>query len=438
MTPGLGVILLLAGGLGFDEAPRFEPLLPDQMPVFSRFGIYDEDTLRERLDRTSHTQGQAWVLSWVGDSPREIAVYRALLAAHPENTQYRSALIDALSHTAAWEQAIEVIEAGRGRAIVNPEARAPQVGEGYLDRELCYVLWSQGRLEEAKAPCRAGTALGKSAFAWRTRAWVLLGLGDDSEALTAAETAVELAPDASYGQHVLGVARFAVGDLEGARAAWTEALRLWSSYNEPWWALHMENPTVERLVTGQRQHLFQERAKDLAECGHYYLEMELPEYAKGCLAAADHQWPGISDAVRVHHLGISDPKAALELAMASLEDDRHPFVLANGGWAAYLSDAVPLARTLLEESLESDPEGDVTNMRLATVCEALGDTACVEQAEARGPVVTDEMVTNAVTRFGLMILPLLVAYLVLRPRVLRWLERRAAAKGDTVSPPTEH
>lgn len=428
LRPSMLVALLLVVALSSCH-PRAadDPIIGKRMHVFERFGITTQAGLRRALIPARTTVNYAWLVSWLNDYPMQAKVRRALLARDPNDLQSVMGLERALSVMGRVDEAVQLLQAARARHLQIRHVRGNQYGKWSVDQALCYLLRVQGHLHQAEDACNRAMAAGDhSTHVYGYYAAALVLDGDGPAALGQAQKAVAAKDADGWSHWILGVTLQAVHMPAKAHAAYKEALRMRPQFDTAWRALH-EHHTAAELIVLHRRELVDGNALDLGFCAQYYLELHLPQAAKRCLDAAEGAEPGSSLWVPVIYLGETDPAAAWAKAQVDLKKSRNYELLDSAGWVAYLSGHVDRARSLLDAAVTASPVDMLSNLRLATVCEAQGDEACKEKALAVAVKPTAHDVTSAVVKFLLLLIPILAAYVVIRGVVVRRLRSKAGA-----------
>jgi tetratricopeptide (TPR) repeat protein len=119
-----------------------------------------------------------------------------------------------------------------------------------------------------------------------------------------------------------GAAQSALGNASEARGAWDKSLEYWIGFTASARALSGEDTTLEQFLKAEESVSARFTGHNLAMCGHYYLELEMPERAKTCLEEAERIYPGRGEQERIAHLAESDAAGALQLGEELLAQRR--------------------------------------------------------------------------------------------------------------------
>jgi hypothetical protein len=124
----------------------------------------------------------------------------------------------------------------------------------------------------------------------------------------------------------------------------------------------------------------EETAANLALCGHYYLDLLLPDRSEACFARAESLRPGSTTAERLIHQAEVDPKAALRATQTLPHKGRRPDVLYAIAFAHERAGNPTEALRWLDESLQAAPAGHPGARELLTrICKERSLSDCLEQ-----------------------------------------------------------
>ncbi len=430
MTPALALLLLASITSAAPPPEGMKPAIDKRLPVFERFGIHTKAELERALREGSvdrDGRSYAWKLSWMKDAPGGLDAWSAIAAADPDDLEavhqeavmlYRLGMLDA---------ALEKLDAAVLRPLTVRDDRGTPVKPGDVHAMACSLREKKGEFDRARTGCERALELGTTGGgAHRSLARIELREGNASAALDHARRATEASPEVESGWWLLGLAMSATGDRAGAEQSWRKALELEPSYTPAILALEGSR-TVPELLQAELQDHHRDLADELSKCGHYYLDLGFPTRADECLAAADRLVPDRALSVRAAHRAETDLKGAIAESDAWLAGSRPDSLLITAAWLHHLDGNSTVARAYLEEALRLQPGNYMGHVNLGHVCHALGDEDCADRHfELAHGAPGGADYAQASVRFVLMLLPLAVAYLALRPRVVRMLERRKA------------
>ncbi|NVJ20044.1 hypothetical protein HUW62_02165 [Myxococcus sp. AM011] len=122
----------------------------------------------------------------------------------------------------------------------------------------------------------------------------------------------------------------------------------------------------------------EQSAASLALCGHYYLDLKMPERAEACFSRSREVNPIHATVERLDHEAESAPARAFEKLQAEVRKERHPGLLRV--MAAYHARAGRSQEALrwLDESLRMNPSQERGMLLLEQVCASLGDKECLK------------------------------------------------------------
>lgn len=423
-----------ASGVAEERPARPEPpALDEVMPNFRRFGIDDPHQLRTALlarwprGGPEISRSHGWMLGWLWDAPGALPVWAALLQEDPDDLEAVHESASVRMRLGQLEEAEAILKGAEGRALVLRDQRAVNYVPADIEALWCLLHRKTYAPEKALPHCRraaeAGLDTGRTGLArvHLMRAEPDLALGQLA-AVQEERIGKLLAMQVEF---LRGVAHQQLGREDEARAAWERSLERMPAFFAADRAVVGTNGTVMEHLKAEEQWFRQRDATNLAHCGHYYLDLELPERAEPCFAAADAIERGHAMQERIAHLAETDPAQALLLAEQALAAERNPFVLTAAGWLQHRVGHSELGRQYLEEVLERDPRNDQANINLATLCLDVGDTACADEHFARTGRSSND-VRDAVLKFVALLVPLGLVYVAVR----RWIlsrSRRAAA-----------
>jgi len=399
---------------------KVEPLIDGKMWGLERFGISSKQELREVLlqRETWGPRNYMWIATWLNDFPTQLEIGLELMQRDPSDLEAYAVVANAYLTLKEYQKAIEILDQAAEHKLVVRDFRSNYNAPWVIDDLRAQALIKLERYEEVvEAEKKVGDQDGARGHRFAARA--LLRLKRYDEALAEARTSVALAPKDAYSHWMLALAQTALLQIGEAQRSIDFAAELNPNFRAAYFAQQHRDASLNLLMLWTERDFYQITEYWLPRCGHYYLDLDLPTQAERCFEAAEKIVPDSSLHMKVLHQAESDPAAALRMAEGFLANSRQPDLLTAAGWVAFLSGDPVKARSLIEEGIQANPVGAISNLRLGTVCEALGDSACAKKAFALTIQPTSEDVGNAVIKFLLLLLPILLVYLLVRGLVVR-------------------
>jgi tetratricopeptide (TPR) repeat protein len=125
-------------------------------------------------------------------------------------------------------------------------------------------------------------------------------------------------------------------------------------------------------------------ASSLAECGHVYLELNVPERAERCFALSEGLAHGPAEAQRALHLSETDAPAALLALQPVLKTSIHADVLVAMAFIQHRLGKDAEALPWIERALDVSPGHNGAYAALLDVCGKLGDAGCAATRQRLG------------------------------------------------------
>ena len=341
--------IFLDGGFVQPRDPKidnWEPTWPedfDSQPLDSwvieslkrGWDISNRDELRralaEPIDVTNRSQ--AWLLGHLYDRVSEEAIWKGVLADHPNDLEAASWLVfhePTLNGPQAVLDVLDNLDVSKFKLIDDrggAEYRASQI-EGVR----CAALIEVGRAADAETACRHAFAMdGYSGM--RTLAYALWERGDLPGAVAQARKVL------ADPKHHSDGAYFTLAGVLLASGKRDEALRIWAEgrKNFPYaWNLRPELPEkAPTPIEWMKQDTVWGReyaARELAWCGHIYLDFGMRERSEACFAASEKLDPVPAQAQRLVHAGELESPDAEKNALAAADANPHAMLLAAAAW----------------------------------------------------------------------------------------------------------
>jgi tetratricopeptide (TPR) repeat protein len=357
------------------KTPFIDELLPK---LAGRFGIRTAAELRAELaaiSPTSPNRGDAWLVSWVGDLPAEIDVWRHLVQEDPTDLEATVELIRHLQDLGDLEGALKIAEAAPIEKLRLVDTRGPDdIQPHSVLARRCTLLWQLGREQAARDTCAQAIAAGNHIGAHLTLARMDFVHGKLTEALSEVDAVFpwamggdRMAAHALRGAILLGLKR----DFEADQQL-TIVVQHLPGDTETWQGLHGKVLTGAEWEASKKVGWQRDTGRSLAKCGHIFLELGLAERAAHCFAEADRLSPGLADAERLAHQAESDPEAALKEARQLVAGNKSvaPTVLSELAKLELDSGHEDLAEHAAVQALDADPGLVRARKLLETICAA--------------------------------------------------------------------
>ncbi|QRK04889.1 hypothetical protein JQX13_32320 [Archangium violaceum] len=350
-----------------------ERVLPELGP---RFGIHSMQELREAVEEPlSADRGSVWLLSWLKDYPSQLPLLTQMVRESPDDLEAVVNLSNIQILFGDQRGALRTLDAVSLDTVTLKDSRGNVKGASALFSMRCRALLHLRKLKEAEAACRTALEHGSKKNGPETLALVLYLRGKDAEALRFIRASLADSQKNPAGHFLHGLLLRSLGKPEEAAEAWKAA------------ADYGLTPTVEARrkrsredwVRAMEAYQRKQTAEELAFCGHYYLDLELPKRAEACFARAESLHPGLAAAERLIHQAESDPEAALRATKALLREKRTPALLYVMAFGFQRVKQPTLALGWLDESLRGDPGQPGARELLTRICKQLSQPDCLEQ-----------------------------------------------------------
>jgi tetratricopeptide (TPR) repeat protein len=369
-----------------DEPPRrvkpysFDQPTPDVNHVVDRlrdkFGIENATELRQALLEPEPSRSHAWVLEHVGDSPELIREWEALLEEDPDDLEAIFFRAQEQAAVGDLDGAIATLaHASPDRARVRDlRAFGGMILPSSILSYQCAFLFKQRKLEEARARCNDGIAAGSSTVSNAYLARIALWQGDLESAETFARRAAEHGNSREW--TLLGIVLTRQGRPDEARL-W---LRKAAAAHPPVW---IATQLLKGVTKRARDWLVDEETVDrqgaasaLAECGHIYLELDVPERSERCFRISENLMYGPSEAQRAAHLSETDAGQALIALEQVLKASHNPDVLVAKALVEHRLGKDAESLIWIGRALELLPGHSGAQYLLKDICGKLGDAGC--------------------------------------------------------------
>jgi tetratricopeptide (TPR) repeat protein len=350
-----------------------ERVLPD---LGSRFGIHSVEELRESLEGPlSVDRSTSWLVTWLKDYPSQLSIMEQMLRRSPDDLEAAVDLSKSRFELGDLEGALQVLDAVALDSVSLKDTRSGVTGTSALFTVRCRVLLQQRKVKEAEEACRTSIERGSKKNGPHALALVLYLQGRDAEAVAFARSSLANTPQNPPVQFLYGLILQSLGEQDMAVKAWKAA----ADYGLTSTVESKRKRSREDWLRAIEAYEREQVAADLALCGHYYLDLRLPERSEACFARSESLRPGPAAAERLIHQAESDPRAALKAARALLRKGRHPALLHAIAFAHQRAGNPKEALRWLDESLAGDSGRPGARELLTRVCKELAQPRCLEQ-----------------------------------------------------------
>ena len=361
-----------------------KPYVDRLIPVLSRlYGIRSRDDLRAALDvpAAGRPRNDAWLASWIGDTPRCLEIFAALRQRDPSDGEAVLQAAIEESRLGKDEQALRELEQAAHRNLRQVDPRGSRFSAGDLLSQICRLQRGLGLLERARSSCQAAIDAGAQAAGSRSLSRVLLALGAADSALQRAEDALRANPTASA-WYAKAISLEALGHRPEAIEAFKAALRADPHYTPAQWALDTPSATSAARLQLDLGFQIANDAEWTGRCGHIYLELQMPDRARRCFEESERIGGGLGDAERIYHLAETQPSAALDRTEAIPPGQRHRLLWWLIAAIHHQQGRDAAARAALERTLDKDPRYAKAHKLYVEVCRALHDEPCAQHHAA--------------------------------------------------------
>jgi len=345
------------------------------------FGITTVDELRAVLLDPTPSRYQAWVLERLDDFPELARVWGVLLQEDPDDLEAVHFRAEQQAAMGDLDGALLTLARANPATVRVREMRAlgGLLVPSTIRSHQCIYLFNQRNLDEAEARCKEGLALGSHVNSNAYLARIALWRGDLESAETFARASA----------------------FNGNAREWTLVGIVLSLQGRPHeaqeWArkapsVHSAIQLLHGVTKPARQWLLDEEALDrdsnaslLAECGHRYLELNIPTRAERCFAISEGLAYGPAEAQRALHLAETDAPAALRALEPVLKTSTHADVLVAMAFIQHRLGKDAEALPYIERALKAWPGHDGAYVAFRDVCATLGDAGCAAAQERLFP-----------------------------------------------------
>ncbi len=350
-----------------------ERVLPE---LGSRFGIHSTQALREAVEGPlSADRGSVWLLSWLKDYPSQLPLLTQMVRESPDDLEAVVNLGNLQILFGDLKGALRTLDAASLDTATVKDSRGNVKGTSALFSMRCRALLQQRKLKEAEAACRTALERGSKKNGPENLALVLYLRGQDAEALRFIRASIAEPQKSPAGHFLHGLILRSLGKPEEAAEAWKAA----ADYGLTPTVDAQRKRSREDWVRAMEAYQRKQTAEELALCGHYYLDLELPEQSEACFARAESLQPGPAATERLLHQAESDPVAVLQATDALLRKERNPALLYVMAFGYQRVKQPALALPWLDESLRGDPGQPGARELLTRICKQLSQPDCLER-----------------------------------------------------------
>ncbi|MFY0562679.1 hypothetical protein ACN28E_02450 [Archangium lansingense] len=350
-----------------------ERVLPE---LGSRFGTHSLQELREAVEGPlSADRGSVWLLSWLKDYPSQLPLLMQRVRESPDDLDAVVNLTNIQILFGDLKGALRTLDAVSLDTVTLQDSRGNVMGRSALFSMRCRALIQQRKLKEAEAACRTAVERGSKKNGPEFLALVLYLRGQDAEALRFIRASLAEPQKSPAGHFLHGLILRSLGKPEEAAEAWKAA----ADYGLTPTVEARRKRSREEWVRAMEAYQRKQTAEDLAWCGHYYLDLELPERAEVCFARAESLQRGPVAIERLIHQAESEPVEVLRATEARVRKDRDPALLYVMAFGFERVKQPALALGWLDESLRGDPGHAGARELLTRICKQLSKPDCLEQ-----------------------------------------------------------
>lgn len=294
--------------------------LIEESGLGDKFGTGSAAELRARISGpVTDDRSLAWLLGSIPDPLREKAVWALLAKKHPNDLEVILSLATSQAMLGEREQALKTLRAADPKKAELVDARGAAVSPSAIFTLQCRILLRQNKLSEANAACARAIALGSKRYGPIAFAEVLYLQGKYEAALAQVENSLGVDERSQRAFIVAALINQKLGRSEAAKAQFDGSFGLSV-------ALHasLDDQRTPAQWLALLDHFEDVRvAYSLAQCGHHYLDLELPKLSEACFAASEKIDPFPAKVTRLEHQAEADPSAALKAApvLLSRSDD---------------------------------------------------------------------------------------------------------------------
>lgn len=342
-----------------------------------KFGVANPQELKQRMQEPlTADRSQAWLLSNLADGLRAKEVWALLVKKNPNDLE---AIVDVAEYQrqlGQFDQALKTLRAADPTKVELLDTRGGTGSPSKLFSMQCRILLRQKKLAEATVACNRAIELGSTMNGPIALAEILYLQGKYDDALPHLDKALELDVRNQRGWLLAALINQQLGRTEEAKARFDGSYGLSVALN----ASLDDKRTGAQWMALVDEWEDRNTAYEFAECGHNYLDLELPKLSQACFAASEKINPFAAKVMRLEHQAETDPAAALKAAdalLAKSRDARLLFVVARThAHAGVPHDGIPA----LKEALYKIAPWELPDELVRTVCVDEPLAACMKLA----------------------------------------------------------
>jgi tetratricopeptide (TPR) repeat protein len=325
------------------------------------------------------------LLSFVTDDPTSVEVWKALVARDPDDLEAVTELARSthvLQGPSAARAILERANPLTARLRNFNGAALTGLQPSTIVSLQCRYLVMERKLAEAERMCRQAIELGSQIIAHDNLARIALLRGDLDSANRASALAAKIGGAWQWSLRAVVmllsntdekefklVLAHAMGDRGRPLAARLVYQRVKKSPAE--W--------VEELESEEKQGW----STDLVKCGHFYVELGVPERSERCYQEARRIAPEAVSAAKALHLSESQPQQALTELEPVASGSKHPDVLAAMGVILHRLGRDREALDWLEHATARNPRLWQASAGISAACKRLQQPNCLMEAYER-------------------------------------------------------
>jgi tetratricopeptide (TPR) repeat protein len=365
-----------------DGAP-YAPLAPAVDGLIrllgEKWGVSTKEDVKEAVlaAHSRAVRNDGWFLDYLGDFLGTERIWQDLLKADPQDLEAAVQLFTTRERLQNPKGALAALDQASTDAKVYDTRGMVMLKPSALFSNRCAVEWRLGHPDAAMAACQKALSLGSKGGANLGLAKIYYSRGDNEHASAVAQIAAST-PVGARALFYQGLILLEKGESERAKQYLLTSIRAEKTFG----------PAIQALLGQKRTHQewqAAEVAEDrewpslrLASCGHYYLELDMPQRSEKCFAEADRLVKGPALAERLLHRAESDAKGALAAAKAAAKSNPHPALLGAVAVMLFATGQQSESMRWADYAFEADPGDARTNELLGAMCGKTAPWDCIE------------------------------------------------------------
>jgi tetratricopeptide (TPR) repeat protein len=333
--------------------------------VQDKFGISSVAELRDEVSGPpTADRSRTWLLSSLSDLPRIEASWALLLKKNPNDLEAIIGLAWMQFVRGDFDQALKTLRAADEKKVELVDTRGSRQSPSHLFSLQCKILARQNKLNEAARACEKAIELGSKRHGPIQLAEILFLQGKYEEALVHVDNGLKEDERSQRGWIIAALINQKLGRKDAAKERFDGSYGLSATLGA---SLDDKRTPAEWVAMLDRIET-RATAFSLAECGHYYLDLELPKLSQACFAAAEKIDRNVASALRLEHQAETDAPAALKASKALLGTTRDAtflrIVARAHAHAGAPHDGIPALR----EALYKTAPWELPDELIRTVC----------------------------------------------------------------------